>query len=132
MPDLPWLAVLVGTVLAFVLGAGYYAVLGNQLAAARDGAPAVPAAPVSFWFVPVELMRCLLLAGVVIGLAAATDTTTWWGGLALGLALWVGFPLVLWIGAVVHERAPVRLAVIHGGDWLLKLLAIGTLAGMWT
>ena len=129
MPDLPWLAVLVGTVLAFVLGAGYYAVLGYQLTAAREGESAMPT---SLWFVPVELVRCLLLAGIVIGLAAATDTTTWWGGLLLGLALWVGFPLVLWIGAIVHETEPVRLAVIHGGDWLVKLLAIGTLAGMWT
>jgi hypothetical protein len=129
MPDLPWLAVLVGTALAFVLGGGYYAVLGNQLAAARGGESA---APTSLWFIPVELVRCLLLAGAVVGLAAATDTATWRGGLLLGLVLWVGFPLVLWIGAVVHEREPVRLAVIHGGDWLVKLLALGTLAGIWT
>lgn len=129
MPDLPWLAVLVGTVLAFVLGAGYYAVLGNRLTAAREGESAMPT---SLWFVPVELVRCLLLAGTVVGLAAAADATTWWGGLLLGLVLWVGFPLVLWIGAIVHEKEPVRLAVIHGGDWLVKLLAIGTLAGMWT
>ena len=47
-----------------------------------------------------------------------------------GLALWVGFPLVLWTGAVVHEDTPVRLAALHGGDWLLKLLALGLLAGL--
>jgi hypothetical protein len=129
MPDLPWIAVLTGTVLAFVLGAGYYAVLGNQLTAAREGESVVPT---SLWFVPVELVRCLLLAAAVVGLAAAADATTWWGGLLLGLVLWVGFPLVLWVGAVVHERTPVRLAAIHGGDWLLKLLVLGTLAGIWT
>jgi Protein of unknown function (DUF1761) len=128
MPDLPWLAVLAGTVLAFVLGAGYYAVLGNPPAAARGE----PAEPSSLSFVPVELVRCLLLAGTVVGLAAAADATTWWRGLLLGLVLWAGFPLVLWIGAIVHEKEPVRLAVIHGGDWLVKLLALGTLAGMWT
>lgn len=129
MPDLPWLAVLTGTVLAFVLGGGYYAVLGNQLAAARGGESAMPT---SHWFIPVELVRCLLLAGVVVGVATAAEATTWWGGLLLGLVLWVGFPLVLWIGAIVHEKEPVRLAVIHGGDWLVKLLALGTLAGIWT
>jgi hypothetical protein len=43
------------------------------------------------------------------------------------LALWVGFPLVLWVGAVVHERTPLKLAAIHGGDWLIKLLAIGVI-----
>jgi hypothetical protein len=129
MSDLPWIAVLTGTVLAFVLGAGYYAVLGNRLTAAREGESV---APTSLWFVPVELARCLLLAAVVVGLAAATDAATWWGGVLLGLVLWVGFPLVLWVGAVVHERTPVRLAAIHGGDWLLKLLALGLVAGIWT
>jgi Protein of unknown function (DUF1761) len=52
------------------------------------------------------------------------------GGLALGVALWIGFPFVLWTGAVVHENAPVELAVIHGGDWLLKLLAVAVIASV--
>jgi hypothetical protein len=47
--------------------------------------------------------------------------------LLLGLALWVGFPLVLWVGAVIHENVPPKLAVLHAGDWLLKLLAVSTL-----
>ena len=41
--------------------------------------------------------------------------------------LWIGFPFVLWTGAVIHESTPVRLAVLHGGDWLLKLLLIGVI-----
>ena len=49
----------------------------------------------------------------------------------LGLALWIGFPLVLWIGAVIHESTPVRLAVIHGGDWLVKLLLVGVIVSVW-
>ena len=51
--------------------------------------------------------------------------------LGTGVALWTGFPVVLWVGAVVHERTPVRLAAIHAGDWLLKLLAVGALLGAW-
>jgi hypothetical protein len=47
------------------------------------------------------------------------------------VALWVGFPLVLWVGAVVHEDTPVRLAAIHEGDWLVKLLVITLLIGIW-
>lgn len=41
--------------------------------------------------------------------------------------LWVGFPLVLWTGAVVHERTPPALAAIHAGDWLVKLLVVTAL-----
>jgi hypothetical protein len=46
------------------------------------------------------------------------------GGLLLGLALWIGFPFVLWTGAVIHERTPWKLAAIHAGDWLAKLLLV--------
>ena len=41
--------------------------------------------------------------------------------------LWIGFPFVLWTGAVIHESTPVRLAAIHAGDWLVKLLLIGVI-----
>jgi hypothetical protein len=38
---------------------------------------------------------------------------------------------VLWAGAVAHEGTPWRLAVLHGGDWLLKLLVVVAIAGGW-
>jgi uncharacterized protein DUF1761 len=129
MPELDAVQVLVATALCFALGAAYYAVLGDRLAAAR-GAGAAPVA-MRWWTMPAEVLRGLVLAVVVLGLAAATGADSGVGGLLLGLALWVGFPLVLWTGAVVHEGTRVRLAVLHGGDWLLKLLALGLLAGLW-
>lgn len=52
------------------------------------------------------------------------------GGLLLGLALWAGFPLVLWIGAIVHERTPLRLAAIHAGHWLVKLPVVAVVAAV--
>ncbi len=78
-----------------------------------------------------ELLRCLVLAAVVAGLAAQGEVEAWGGGALLGLALWVGFPFVLWTGAVLHEGTPVRLAVVHAGDWLLKLLLVAVIASLW-
>jgi hypothetical protein len=49
----------------------------------------------------------------------------------LGLVLWIGFPVVLLVGSVYHEKVPPRLAAIHAVDWLLKLLAIATIVGVW-
>lgn len=126
MPEVQLVAVLVGTVAAFVLGGAYYGVLGNRLAelSAADSSMAP-------WKLGVELLRCLVLALVVAGLASGLDVTDWWGGVVLGLVLWAGFPLVLWVGAVVHEGTPVALAAIHAGDWLVKLVAVGATAGAW-
>lgn len=114
--------VLVGTVIAFVLGGVWYGVLGTAV---------VQETPAPRWTYGVEVLRCLVLAAAVVGLAAAVGVGSWWAGLLLGAALWVGFPLVLWTGAIVHERTPVRTAALHGGDWLVKLLALGLLAGLW-
>ena len=79
----------------------------------------------------VELLRCLVLSGAVAGLAVQAGVDEWTGGLLLGLALWVGFPLVLWTGALIHEDTPFKLAAIHGGDWLVKLLVVGVIVSAW-
>jgi hypothetical protein len=123
VPDV--VLVLVGTVLVFLIGAVYYALVGARLAAAGStAADRMPPAAVG-----VEVLRCLVLSAVVTGLGVRLGAGTVPAGLLLGLVLWVGFPLVLWSGAVLHERTPWRLAAIHAGDWLLKLLALGALVG---
>jgi Protein of unknown function (DUF1761) len=128
VPDISLVGVAAATFAAFLVGGAYYAMLGNQLAAASPSSPANDASGATTF--AVELARCLLVALVVVALASRAAVDTALGGLLLGLALWVGFPLVLWIGAVVHERTPVRLAAIHAGDWLLKLPVVAILAAV--
>ncbi|MGA9103284.1 DUF1761 domain-containing protein, partial [Aeromicrobium sp.] len=72
-----------------------------------------------------------VLTTVIACLAAWIGTDTWREGLELGLLLWVGFPLVLLTGAIVHDRSPVKLAAIHGGDWLIKLPVIAIIVSIW-
>lgn len=126
-----YLAVLVAAVAAFVASVGYYIVLGEQYAevsaAAREAAASTP----PLWQLPVELLRSLVVAAVVGWLAARSGVTTWLRALLLAVVLWVGFPLVLWVGAVIHEQTPVQLALIHGGDWLVKLLIVSVIIGVW-
>jgi Protein of unknown function (DUF1761) len=129
MPDVELLAVLVAGVGAFAVGGVYYAVLGEQLATVSEAAAA--AEPPPPWTYAVELLRGLIVAAVVAGLASQGEIDEWAGGLFLGLALWVGFPLMLWAGAVIHENTPVKLAAIHAGDWLGKLLLVGVIVSVW-
>lgn len=79
----------------------------------------------------VELLRSLVVASVLAGLANLLDIVDWTGAFRLGIALWIGFPVILWTGAVIWEKVPSRLAAIHAGDWLLKLLVIGVIVSVW-
>ena len=127
--DLDYLAIAVVVVAAFIISGVWYGVFGGRLsrlhpAYADGGAP-------SGSDVLVELVRNLILATVVAGLVGQLGVDTWPGGILLGLALWVGFPLVLLAGSVYHEKVPAQLAAIHAGDWLLKLVAITVILVVW-
>ncbi len=76
-----------------------------------------------------ELARSLVVAAVLAGLAVGV--AGWAGAVELGLALWIGFPVVLLIGSVIHENVPWKLAAIHAGDWLAKLVVIAVIVGVW-
>ena len=129
MPEVNIWAVLVAAVVVFVLAATYYAVLGEQLAEVSEAAAA--GKQLAPWQVAAEIGRCLIVAGVVAGLAPAAEINDCAGGLLLGLALWIGFPFVLWTGAMIHENTPWKLAAIHAGDWLLKLLVVAVIVSVW-
>jgi len=49
----------------------------------------------------------------------------------LGLALWLGFPFVLLTGSMMWEKVPAVTAILHAGDWLLKLVVICVIVGLW-
>jgi hypothetical protein len=66
-------------------------VFGKRLAEVSDAAAAGEQTPP--WKIAVELVRCLIIAAVVAGLASQAEIDEWSGGLLLGLALWIGFPL---------------------------------------
>jgi hypothetical protein len=83
------------------------------------------------WLLAVEVAKHLVVAAVVAGLAAGIGTTAWPTAVLLGLALWVGFPVILLLGSVVHENVPWRLAALHADDWLVKLLLIAVIVGIW-
>jgi hypothetical protein len=129
MPDIHLIAVLAAAAAAFAVGAAFYTVFGEQLVEVSEAAAAGEQAPP--WKLAVELLRCLTVATVVAGLASQGEIDELGGGLLLGLALWIGFPLVQWTGAIIWEKAPPRLAVVHGGDWLAKLLVVAAIVSVW-
>lgn len=128
MTDINAAAVLLATVVAFALSGAYYTALAGRLAAVSDAPPEDRMPP---WKVAAELGRTLVLALAVTGLARTADVDGLRDGLLFGAVLWVGFPVVLWTGAILHENTPRTVAAIHAGDWLPKLLVVSAVAGLW-
>jgi hypothetical protein len=121
------LAVVAAAVAAFVAGALYYTVFSKQLS--QLSTSEVSRSPVSTMLV--ELVRSLVLAAVVAGLSARLGIVSWRGAVLFALVVWIGFPVVLLAGSVFHENVPFRLAALHAGDWLVKLLVIAVIVGVW-
>jgi hypothetical protein len=115
-------AILTSVVASFVISTVWYSTLDPGRAA--DGRP-------SPLVIVAELGRSALLAGAIVGLAKAMDLTTIGPLLLLALVLWVAFPFVLLSGSVMWDRVPVVTAARHGGDWLVKLLAVSAIVGLW-
>ncbi len=103
MAEINLLAVLAATFAAFISGATYYALLGGKLAQVSEAAAQAGQPPP--WKLAVEVLRGLVVARSSPG-RPCKPRSTWRGGLLLGLALWIGFPLVLSTGAVIHRTRP--------------------------
>lgn len=119
-----YFSLILGTITCFIVGAMYYTIFGSELTKYSTAIAEHQDKTVS---AVVELLRCLILSVVLLKLVNGLDTKDWRKALKLGLLLWIGFPLVLWLGAIIHENTPVILAIIHAGDWLIKLVVITTL-----
>ena len=129
MLDLNVLAVLLATVVAFVISGTYYTALGARLARLSP-AYAEPGG-LGVVTIVLELVRSLVVAVVVAGLATGLGLDGLGQALRLALVLWVAFPVVLLLGSVIHERVPPLLAAIHSGDWFLKLAAVTSIVTVW-
>jgi hypothetical protein len=127
--EINFLATAIAAVAAFILSGVWYGAFGSQLAALHPAY--ADSGPPSVKDVVVELARNLVLALVLAWLADQIGVDDWAQAALLGFMLWIGIAVVLLIGSVYHEKVPVRLAAIHAGDWLLKLVVIAIIVGIW-
>jgi hypothetical protein len=130
MTGIHLVAVVVAVLAAFVMSSAWYIVFAKQrltlsLAAAGNMNRPQPLKMLG------ELVRTFLLACVLAYLAVHTGVASVTGALRLGMVLWVGFPFVLLTGSIMWEDVPWKLAAIHAGDWLVKLVLITAILGAW-
>jgi uncharacterized membrane protein YdjX (TVP38/TMEM64 family) len=121
-----YLAIVVAAGAAFVASAVWYTVFGKAMMelsrAADTGA--------SLWTMLFVIAQSLIIAFMVAYFVSRVGITDFASAAGLGALLWI-FPAAILLGSVVHEGVPLALAAIHAGDWLVKLLLIGVVVGVW-
>jgi len=127
--EIDFLAVVVAAAAAFILSGVWYGVFGKQLALLHPAY--ADSDSLSAKDVIVELARNGVVALVLAWLVDQIGVDGWAQAALLGLMLWIGIAVVLLVGSVYHEKVPAKLAAIHAGDWLLKLVAIAIIVGLW-
>lgn len=133
MFEINFVAVIAATVAAFMMGAVWNSVLfGNMIMKLQD--PSWDASEDTrppMWKLFIEFVRCFIVAFVLAYFVVQFDVAGWVGAVQLGALVWIGFPAMILLGAVLWENEPWKLAAIHVGDWLVKLLLVAVILGVW-
>jgi hypothetical protein len=128
--EINYLAIVVAVVVAFVASTLWYIAFGAErerlLGTEGDASERPPV-----WMMLVELVRSFVVAYMLAILFGLVGVAGFIGAVGLGLLMWVGFPVVLLVGSVIWDKVPLKLAAIHAGDWLVKILLVTIIVGLW-
>jgi len=132
MHELSYLAVVMATVAAFVFSSAWYMVFGKArmklLGNNRDTDADVRR--VSAGKILFEVIRSFVVVFVIAHLLALAGILGWRDAAQFGL--WLGtFPVMILVGSVLWDKRPWKLAAIHAGDWLFKILLVAVILGVW-
>jgi heme/copper-type cytochrome/quinol oxidase subunit 2 len=131
MQGMNCVAIVVAAVAAFVASVVWYALFGNAMTELREADPAAASdSGTSVWTVLFVVAQSLVVAFMLAYFVSRLGIVDWQGAVGVGALVWV-FPAAILLGSVVHEGVPLMLAAIHAGDWLVKLLLIAVIVGVW-
>lgn len=124
-----WLGVVVGVVVAWIIGAGWYMVLANQWMTAigktRDQINGKDPTPYIIGFI-CQIVMALVIASIMPGLFGARTPVN---GLMTGGLMWLGFVITSMTLNHRYEGAPWSRTFIDGGYLLVALLVQGLAIG---
>ncbi len=123
-------AVVVAAVAAFVASAAWYIVFGKELAKV-SAAFAKGMQKRQPWKMLVVIVQSLVLALVLAYVLGLIGNVDWIGAVRVGVLLWIGLAAMQWVGSMLWEKVPLKMAAIHAGDWLVKLVLIAVIVGVW-
>lgn len=134
MIQIQYWAIIVATILAVLFSALYYFILNKQVTALR-ATKLNKKEDIRTTITPnkliIEIVRTFFLGLVLAYAVKLLGISSFNQAVVLSFWLWLGFPVVLLVGSYIHEHFPGRLAAIHAGDWLVKLLIFTTILTYW-
>jgi hypothetical protein len=122
-----YLPVIAAVIAAFVVSSIWYSsvLFGKQWVALRSQWMHLDPDPyVAPWKPLVELARETIVAYVLSRLVQRLAINRLTSALKLGFWMWLGFPVTMLVGASLWDNKPWALSLIHGGDWLTKMLVV--------
>jgi hypothetical protein len=130
MLGINFLAVVVAAVAAFVVSSVWYIVFGKELAKVSAAFAEALQKPQP-WKMLVVIVQSLVLALVLAYFIGLIGDVGWMGAVRVGVLLWIGLSAMQWVGSIMWEKVPWKMAAIHAGDWLVKLVVIAVIVGVW-
>jgi hypothetical protein len=128
-----YLAVVVAALAAFVFSSMWYSVFGRarMKLLGNDQAATADMRKVPTWKKLLELVRSVIVTLVMAHVIALARIVGWVDAVQLGVWVAIGFPVMTLMGSVMWDKRPWKLAAIHSGDWLVKILLIAAILGVW-
>ncbi|HEX6303597.1 MAG TPA: DUF1761 domain-containing protein [Anaerolineales bacterium] len=129
--DVNWIAVIVAVIANMVIGAAWFAVFANpwmqgvgktrqEIEGDQDWRPYA-----------VAVLNSFLMAFVLANVIAWSGATGLLGGLVTGLIMWLGFTGFTFAVNHAFEGRSLTLWAINSGTYLVGLLVMGMILGVW-
>jgi hypothetical protein len=131
MPPINFAAVSIAAVVGWLVGAGWYGVLGKSWMRALGWDPqamqgqSMPIGPMVIALVA-QVLMALMLAGVIGHIGGRPNVIN---GIVSGTLVWLGFVITTITVNNAFQKKPLMLTLIDGGHWLAVLIAEGFIIG---
>lgn len=130
--DVNWLAVLVAAVANMLVGAIWYGPLFSKRWMEENGftMEQIESGQMAPRYM-VAILNSVLMAFILANVIAWTGATGLMGGVMLGFLMWLGFNGFSFAANHAFEMRSTSLWFINTGVYLLGLLVIGAILGVW-
>jgi hypothetical protein len=126
-----WLALLVATVVKFVLGFVWFGLIFGKQWQSLTGVSEASMKAGMVKAMVTDFVTSFIMAWVLVHAVHYAGATTWGMGAGVGFFNWLGFIGAPTLAALMYEKRPLKLWVINNAYMLIALLIMGAIVAVW-